>query len=67
MDGWKSLDHHPLLVLVHDLNVIRIATLPSETDPPLIVDPDAGSGPAGRLFSWPDLGGEVRKTLRAAG
>jgi len=41
MDGRKSLGHHPLLVVVNDLNVPRIATLPSETDPPLVVDPNA--------------------------
>jgi hypothetical protein len=29
-------------VVVHDLNVVCIVTAPSETDPQLVVDPDAG-------------------------
>ncbi len=41
VDGWKPLGHHPLLVVVHDLSVVRIAAVPSEADPPLVVDPDA--------------------------
>jgi hypothetical protein len=41
MDGRESLGHHLLLVVVHDLNVVRIAAVPPEADPPLIVDPDA--------------------------
>jgi hypothetical protein len=41
MDGWKSLGHQLLLVVVHDLDVVRIATVPSEADSPLIVDPHA--------------------------
>jgi len=28
-------------VVVHDLDVVRIAAVPSEADPPLVVDPDA--------------------------
>jgi hypothetical protein len=28
-------------VVVHDLNVVCIATVPPEADPPLVVDPDA--------------------------
>src|SRR6266542_3983575 len=41
MDRWKSLGHHLLLVVVHDLDVERIRAPPPEADPPPVVDPDA--------------------------
>src|SRR5918996_4697594 len=41
MDRCKSLGHHRPLVIVDDLDVVGIATMPSKADSPLIVDPDA--------------------------
>lgn len=28
-------------MVIHDLNVVRVAVSPPETDPPLVVDPNA--------------------------
>ncbi len=41
MNRCQSLRHHLSLVVVHDLHVVSIATVPPEADPPLVVDPDA--------------------------
>jgi len=43
MDWWKTLRAHScnLSVIVHDLDIERIAMVPAKADAPLIVDPNA--------------------------
>jgi hypothetical protein len=33
-------------VVIHDLNIVRVALMPAETDAPLVINPDAPSASA---------------------
>jgi len=41
VNGGEPLRHRLLLVVVHDLDILRVTVDPAEADPPLVVDPDA--------------------------
>ena len=66
LDGWELRRHDHLLVVVHDLDVVGVAGLPAEAEPPLAVDADGVLTLPVALESFESIAGRGPAGLRAA-
>ena len=58
-----SVRHHtPLLMIVDNLNVLRIAIFPDEAYPPFVIDPDAVLSRALSLQRFETVAGDTRRS-----